>query len=199
MVIKTETRGYTKTDFKVRSENDEKYLEGYFIRYNEEAELWPGAYESVAPESVRNSLKSNDIRCLFNHNTGSVLGRTGNGTLELKPDDKGLYGKVKINPNDREAMDVVARVERGDINACSFGFNVIDEDIENRDDGTMKSTLKDIDLHEVSVVTFPAYPTTSIQARKKDFEDHIEQKLNLRKQKLKERLYGKAADDSKKA
>src|SRR5699024_3167624 len=103
---------YFDTDFKVRSADEEKYLEGYFIRFNEETELWPGAYEEIRPEAVIDSLKDNDIRCLFNHNTGIVLGRTSNGTLELKADSKGLFGKVKINKEDKQAMDILARIER---------------------------------------------------------------------------------------
>jgi len=187
-VIIVETREiYLKTDFKVREQEKERYIEGYFIRFNEETELWPGVYEEVAPEAVANSLKNNDIRCLFNHDTNIVLGRTGNGTLELKADEKGVYGRVKINQNDKQAMDILARIERGDINACSFGFNIIKEDIENREDGTVKFVLREIDLKEVSPVTFPAYPTTSISARKKDYE-HKQKQLELRKNKLKERL-----------
>lgn len=179
---------YFRTDFKVRQQDDERYIEGYFIRFNEETELWKGVYEEVDPGAVDDSLKNNDIRCLFNHDTSIVLGRTGNGTLELKKDSKGIFGRVKINPNDKQAMDIYARIERGDINACSFGFNIIDEEIQNRDDGTTKFILKKIDLHEVSPVTFPAYPTTSIEAREKDIEKHKKRQLKVRKNKLKERL-----------
>ena len=187
MEIKTREM-YFRTDFQTRQENDTKYIEGYFIRFNEETELWPGVFEEVSPEAVVNSLKNNDIRCLFNHDTSIVLGRTGNGTLELKADEKGVYGRVKINQNDKQAMDILARIERGDINACSFGFNIIKEDTENREDGTVKFVLKEIDLKEVSPVTFPAYPTTSISARKKDYEQYKQKQLELRKNKLKERL-----------
>ncbi len=187
MEIKTREM-YFRTDFQTRQENDAKYIEGYFIRFNEETELWPGVFEEVSPEAVVNSLKNNDIRCLFNHDTSIVLGRTGNGTLELKADEKGVYGRVKINQNDKQAMDILARIERGDINACSFGFNIIKEDIQNRDDGSVKFILREIDLKEVSPVTFPAYPTTSISARKKDYEQYKQKQLELRKNKLKERL-----------
>lgn len=189
MEIKTREM-YFRTDFQTRQENDAKYIEGYFIRFNEETELWDGVFEEVAPEAVDDSLKNNDIRCLFNHDTSIVLGRTGNGTLELKKDSKGIFGRVKINPNDKQALDIYARIERGDINACSFGFNIINEEIQNRDDGTVKFILKKIDLHEVSPVTFPAYPTTSIQAREKDLEEYKQRQLKVRKNKLKERLEG---------
>ena len=187
MEIKTREM-YFRTDFQTRQENDTKYIEGYFIRFNEETELWDGVFEEVAPEAVEDSLKKNDIRCLFNHDTSIVLGRTGNGTLELKKDSKGIFGRVKINPNDKQALDIYARIERGDINACSFGFNIINEEIQNRDDGTVKFILKKIDLHEVSPVTFPAYPTTSVQAREKDLEEYKQRQIEARKNKLKERL-----------
>ena len=187
MKIKTREM-YFRTDFHTRQENDERFIEGYFIRFNEETELWDGVFEEVDPKAVDDSLKNNDIRCLFNHDTSIVLGRTGNGTLELKKDDKGLFGRVKINPNDKQAMDIYARIERGDINACSFGFNIIKEDIQNRDDGSVKFILREIDLKEVSPVTFPAYPTTSISARKKDYKQYKQKQLELRKNKLKERL-----------
>ena len=187
MEIKTREM-YLKTDFQVRQQDDDKYIEGYFIRFNEETKLWKGAFEEVDPKAVDDSLKNNDIRCLFNHDTSIVLGRTGNGTLELKKDDKGLFGRVKINQKDKQAMDILARIERGDINACSFGFNIIKEDIQNRDDGSVKFILREIDLKEVSPVTFPAYPTTSISARKKDYEQYKQKQLELRKFKLKERI-----------
>jgi len=187
MEIKTREM-YFRTDFQTRQENDAKYIEGYFIRFNEETELWDGVFEEVAPEAVDDSLKNNDIRCLFNHDTSIVLGRTGNGTLELKKDSIGVFGRVKINPNDKQALDIYARIERGDINACSFGFNIINEEIQNRDDGTVKFILKKIDLKEVSPVTFPAYPTTSISARKKDYEQYKQKQLELRKSKLRERM-----------
>ena len=189
MKIKTREM-YFRTDFKARQQNDERYIEGYFIRFNEETQLWDGVFEEVDPAAVDDSLKNNDIRCLFNHDTSIVLGRTGNGTLELKKDSKGIFGRVKINPNDKQALDIYARIERGDINACSFGFNIINEEIQNRDDGTVKFILKKIDLHEVSPVTFPAYPTTSIQAREKDLEEYKQRQLEVRKNKLKERLEG---------
>lgn len=188
MIIQTREM-YFKTDFQVRTtEGEDKYIEGYFIRYNEETELWKGVYEEVLPQAVVDSLEKNDIRCLFNHDTSIVLGRKGNNTLELKSDAIGLFGKVKINQKDKQAMDILARIERGDINACSFGFNIIEEEVQNRDDGTVKFILKEIDLHEISPVTFPAYPTTSIQARKQDVEQHKKRQLDIKKTKLKERL-----------
>jgi len=180
---------YFKADFETRNEEGkEKVIAGYFIRFNEETELYKGVYEEIRSTAIVNSLKANDVRCLFNHDSAVVLGRTGNSTLQLRADDVGLWGEVTINPNDKQANDIYARIERGDINACSFGFIPLDEEIENRSDGSVKFIVRDIDLKEVSCVTFPAYPQTSISARQHDVEAIKKQKLNMRKQKLKEML-----------
>lgn len=177
-----------ETDFQVRMSDQEKFIEGYFIRYNQETQLTKGLFEEIKPEAVANSLTANDVRCLFNHDSAVVLGRTGNQTLELRSDEQGLWGKVKINENDAQANDIYARIERGDINACSFGFVPVTEDVEKRDDGSIKLVVRDIDLKEVSAVTFPAYPTTVVQARKEDAEQIAQRKLDAIKQTLKERL-----------
>ena len=180
---------YFKADFETRNEEGkEKVIAGYFIRFDEETELYKGVYEEIRSSAIVNSLKANDVRCLFNHDSAVVLGRTGNSTLQLRADDVGLWGEVTINPNDKQANDIYARIERGDINACSFGFIPLDEEIENRSDGSVKFIVRDIDLKEVSCVTFPAYPQTSISARKHDVEAIKKEKFNMRKQKLKEML-----------
>lgn len=175
------------SDLKTREENEEKYLEGYFAVFNRETELWPGAFEEIAPEAFNNTL-GNDIRCLINHDTTLVLGRNKANTLELKTDSHGLWGRVKINPNDTDALNIYERVKRGDVSGNSFGFNILNEETDYRDDGTIKWTIKEIDLHEVSICTFPAYEETSIQARKKEVKQHEQRQLEVRKQKLKERL-----------
>ncbi|CAM3678479.1 HK97 family phage prohead protease [Aeromicrobium ponti] len=179
---------FLTSQFRAEEQDEKLFLEGYFIRYNEETELYDGVFEEVAPEAVIKSLEKNDIRCLFNHDSGVVLGRVGNKTLELKSDEKGLYGKVEINRNDPEAMAIYARIQRGDINACSFGFYPVKEDYEIRTDGSTKFIIREADLYEVSAVTFPAYPQTEISARQQDIEAIKKEKLNIRKQKLKEML-----------
>lgn len=186
--MKTREMVFT-TDFKTRAEEDgNKVVEGYFIRYNSETELWPGIFEEIKPEAVNKSLTENDVRCLFNHDSAFVLGRTGNNTLELRSDSNGLWGKVTINENDKAAMDVYARIQRGDVNACSFGFIPLKETVENRDDGSVKFVVEEVDLIEVSAVTFPAYKDTSIAARQKDLEVHEKRALEARKLQVRERL-----------
>lgn len=194
-----QTRSLQTNITATREEQDnEMYIEGYFAVFNRETELFPGAFEEIAPEAFNETL-SNDIRALINHDKTLVLGRTKAGTLELKVDSRGLWGRIKINPRDSDAVNLYERVKRGDVDQCSFGFNIIEEDTEFRDDGTVKWRLKKVDLHEVSVVTFPAYEDTSVQARMREYEQHKKRQLEQRKMKLKERVRNgfKTANDRK--
>lgn len=155
------------TQLSTRAEgNEEMVIEGYFAVYSQQTELWPGAYEEIAPGAFDGTL-SNDVRALINHDTTLVLGRNKSGTLELRADARGLWGRVKINPEDSDAVNVYQRVKRGDVDQCSFGFNILREETDWRADGTVKWTIQEIDLHEVSVVTFPAYEATGVQAEKR--------------------------------
>ena len=180
---------YFSSDFKTREEGEEKFIEGYFAVFNQETELWPGCFEKIDIGAFANSIKNNDIRCLFNHESGFVLGRKAVKTLELREDSYGLYGKVRINPNDSQAQDVYARVARGDISGCSFGYIPLSEEYEEKDDG-YHWTVKEADTQEVSVCTFPAYPQTEIQARRQDFESRSKTRQEQRKTGLKKKLEG---------
>ena len=85
-------------------------------------------------------------------------------------------------------MNLYARIERGDVDQCSFGFDVLDEDTEYREDGSVHWTIKRVKLYEVSPVTFPAYEDTSVSARKKDYEQLIQRQNQAWKIKMKERM-----------
>lgn len=162
-------------------------IEGYFSVFNSDYEIWPGAVEQVAPGAFRSSL-GGDVRALCDHDTRLVLGRTTAGTLELREDEKGLWGSIRLNPEDQEAMNLYARVKRGDVTQCSFGFDIVDEEYQRRADGTELWIIKDVVLYEVSVCTFPAYAETSVQARKADIENIRSRQLAARKSALKERI-----------
>ena len=161
-------------DYCTREEDSKKYIEGYFAVFGSNYELWPGATESVAPTAFDGTL-NDDIRCLIDHETRLVLGRNIAGTLTLRVDERGLWGRVKINEADTDAMNLYARVQRGDVSQCSFGFDILDEETEYRDDGSVHWTIKRVKLYEVSIVTFPAYQETSVQARKAEY-DQIKQR-----------------------
>ncbi len=175
------------TSFSARSDDDGPVIEGYFAVFNSDYEIWPGATEQVAPDAF-NSCLDLDVRALCDHMTNLVLGRTSAGTLELRVDEKGLWGKIKINEQDSDAMNLYARVQRGDVSQCSFGFDILDEEYIDNRDGSCTWVLHDVYLWEVSVVTFPAYAETSVEARRKDREAELKRQLELRKKQLKERI-----------
>lgn len=180
-------RAYFPSALATREEEGARWIEGYFAVFSQETELWSGCYEQIAPGAFDNSLRGNDIRCLFNHEAGNVLGRTGSGTLELRTDAHGLWGRVRVNTEDSLARDVYARVARGDISGCSFAFDPVREDYEEREDG-LHWTVREADTAEVSVCTFPAYPQTEIQARQRDFRETEGRRLEQRRTALKKRL-----------
>lgn len=170
---KTRQMRSVASEFKTREDGEELRIEGYFAVFNSNYEIWPGASESVAPGAFSNTL-GGDVRALIDHETMYVLGRNSAGTLELREDSHGLWGSVLINPNDQDAMNLYARVQRGDVDQCSFGFDILDEETEYRDNGDVHWTIKEVKLYEVSVCTFPAYAETSVQARKDDYQRIIE-------------------------
>ena len=155
--------------FQTREENEDLYIEGYFSVFNTDYELWPGATESVARGAFSDTL-GNDVRALIDHESRLVLGRSRAGTLELQEDSHGLWGRIKINRADSDAMNLYERVRRGDVDQCSFGFDITAEETDYRDDGSVHWTIRGVNLYEVSVVTFPAYEATLVSSRKKDYE-----------------------------
>jgi HK97 family phage prohead protease len=143
--------------------------------------------ESIAPGAFSKSL-ANDVRALINHDTTLVLGRTKSGTLELKETERGLWGHIDINPNDVDAVNLYERVKRGDVDQCSFGFDIRSQDTDIRDDGSVHWTLKDVELYEVSCCTFPAYEETSISARAAERDDIKKREAEAWREKMTRRL-----------
>lgn len=177
-----------EAELKTRAEQEgDMTIEGYFAVFNKETELFRGAFEEIDSGAFDATL-GNDIRALINHDTSLVLGRNKAGTLQLKTDSYGLWGSIKINPSDMDAVNLYERVKRGDVDQCSFGFDIVSEETEFRDDGTIKWKIKEIDLHEVSVCTFPAYEDTGVQARHRDIEQYKAKEIETRKAKILRRL-----------
>ena len=173
--------------FQTRDDGGELYIEGYFAVFGSIYELWPGGTESIAPGAFAETL-GNDVRALVDHDTRLVLGRSKAGTLELREDAHGLWGKVRINPNDSDAMNLYSRVQRGDVDQCSFGFDIVREDTEIHEDGSVHWTLLEGELDEV--VTFPAYEETSVAARKRDYEEIERRRAEAWRAEMTEKLKG---------
>jgi hypothetical protein len=175
------------TEFRAADEDGKKYIEGYFSTFGGNYELWPGATESVDPHAFDEAL-GDDIRALVDHETRLVLGRNTAGTLELRVDAFGLWGRIEINEADSDAMNLYARVQRGDVSHCSFGFDILSEETDMRDDGSVHWTIKKVKLYEVSCVTFPAYKDTSISARKEDYTKIKKRQLDAWRATMKARI-----------
>lgn len=186
-----ETRTLTMHDITTRSDTDEgPILEGYFAVFNENYTVWRNATESIAPGAFRDSL-SGDVRALYNHNTDLILGRTSAGTLTLKEDERGLWGRIKINQNDTEAMNAYERVARGDITGCSFGFEIESQEVEKHSDGSVHWTITKVNpLYEVSPCVFPAYEQTQIASRGRDLEAMHKRALEAWRHNMTERMKG---------
>lgn len=172
------------TQFRAAEENGERYIEGYFAVFDGIYDMGYGMTESVDRHAFDNTLHD-DVRVLVNHDTTLVLGRTSAGTAELRTDDHGLWGRVKINPNDTDAMNAWARAQRGDVDQASFGFDIIVEEAETRENG-MHWTLKEVKLYEVSLCTFPAYESTSLSARADERRNGERRKFDTWKNKKQE-------------
>lgn len=176
-----------KTQFQTRNDGDKFVIEGYFAVFNSNYDIFDGLSESIAPEAFDNTL-NNDIRALINHDTTLVVGRTKAGTLELRTDNFGLFGRISINPKDLDAVNAYERVKRGDVDQCSIGFNIIREESEVRPDGAVHWTIRELELFEVSICTFPAYEETEIQARSKQAVDVKARQLDALKESMRKKL-----------
>ena len=160
---KIERRTFTVRDVEARqAEDGTMRLRGYAAVFNEASVPMP-FIETIAPGAFRKTLSETpDVRLLINHE-GLPLARTKNGTLTLTEDDRGLYMDATI-ADTSEGRDLYKLVERGDVDQMSFAFRVIRQ---KYNEDRSQRTLTEVSLADgdVSVVTYPAYPTTSVEAR----------------------------------
>lgn len=177
------------TKFNTRDEDGKLSIEGYFAVFDSVYQIAPDMSESIAVGAFDNTL-SGDIRALINHDTTLVLGRTKANTLQLRTDSHGLWGHIDINPNDSDAMNLYNRVQRGDVDQCSFGFDILNEETDFREDGSVHWTIKEVRLYEVSPCTFPAYEDTHIVSRAKQRDELVKRKNEAWREKMLKKLKG---------
>lgn len=181
-----------ETKFETREASDgseDLHIAGYFAVFDGIYDMGYQMSESIDPHAFDDAI-SDDVRFLIDHDTRLVLGRTSAHTGELRIDSHGLYGDVTINPKDQDAMNLYARVQRGDVNQCSFGFDILDEDTEIREDGSIHWTIQKVKLYEVSVCTFPAYETTEVSARMNDAKNIRKRELDAWKARMMAKIEG---------
>lgn len=149
----------------LRADGDNGKLVGYAAVFNTRSENLGGFVEVIQPGAFAGSLDGDDIRALIDHE-GIAIARTKNGTLALREDNKGLLVEIDL-PDTTDGRDIRESVRRGDVDQMSFGFFVREggQVFTEDEDGTVVRTLTDVRLLETSIVTFPAYPDTSVATR----------------------------------
>ena len=182
--MERQIRSFQPSQFRAVETDGKRSIEAYFAVFGDVYEIWPGATESFDSHAFDSAISA-DVRCLTNHDPSKVLGRTKAGTLALSIDNYGLKGTVEINEHDQDAMNLYARVQRGDVSQCSVGFDILREDYRINADGTQHWTILEVKLYEGSIVTFPAYEKTEAVAR----SFRRAQSFDFWKKRMKERMH----------
>jgi HK97 family phage prohead protease len=161
--MKTFERRMAVTGLEVREGADDLTLTGYASTFGQSYDM--GWYqESVDPDAFKRTLgQKPDVRLLINHD-GLPLARTTSGTLTLSADKTGLLASASLDRNDPDVQALVPKMQRGDLNQMSFAFRVLEDAWQN---DMTERTLRQLDLNggDVSVVTYPANPNTSVALR----------------------------------
>ncbi|MBI9042917.1 MAG: HK97 family phage prohead protease [Anaerolineaceae bacterium] len=194
MPEKIERRTFT---FEMReSEGDEKpKIIGYAAVFNSLSEEMWGFKERVLPGAFAETIKRADIRALWNHDANYVLGRNTSGTLTLAEDQRGL--KIEIDPPDVQwARDLMYSMKRGDVDQMSFGFRVVSDHWHKENDEVLRD-LVEVELFDVSPVTYPAYTQTVVHAR--DMQSIYQAEIEALSQKDGESSEADGADTQKRS
>jgi uncharacterized protein len=146
-------------------------IRGYAARFNSPSlpigDMFHGLFtERIMPGAFSKSIQKDDVRALVNHDANQLLGRTKSGTLTLREDSDGLY--YEIHPPDTSAArDVIESIKRGDMDGSSFGFSVPEggDNWVKGEDGKQLREVREVKLYDISPVTYPAYPSTSVAMR----------------------------------
>lgn len=163
--METERRAFLVRELRVAGGEaaEPPKIAGYAALFDALSEDLGGFVEQIAPGAFARTLRDGDARALWNHDANYPLGRVSAGTLRMAEDVLGL--SFEIDPPDTSwARDLMVSLQRGDVREMSFGFYVKEDTWEQVGDQIVR-TLRDVDLLDVSPVTFPAYPQTSAQVR----------------------------------
>lgn len=164
---KTEMRELTGNLELRETDDGKRTLTGYAVKWEKKSHVlgyFRKFREQFKKGAFAESLKKDDQRFLWSHDTSKVLGRTKNGTLRLTEDDVGLRFELDL-PNTTLGNDTYESIKRGDVDGVSFGFKMESHEIEEPDDDLMLRTVTKAKLLEVSAVAFPAYPDSEVSAR----------------------------------
>ena len=157
-----ETRGLALKP-ELRSEGEKRTIVGYAATFGAAADIGGMFREVIAPGAFAASLASEDVRALYDHDPGRVLGRMSAGTLRLREDERGLAVEIDL-PDTSDGRDVETLLARGDLDGMSFGF-VAERQTWDETTTPPTRTLEQVRLYEVSAVAWPAYGGTSLALR----------------------------------
>lgn len=170
-----------------RAEGQSPTIVGHASVFNEWTTLYKGRSfelrEIIRPGAFRNAiLEGQDVRALFDHDSAVVLGRTKSGTARISEDSRGLLTEIDP-PNTQAARDVVELISRGDVSGMSFAFRTRDGGWKQtiREEGGVdiyETEITDVDLFDVSVVTYPAYEAADVSLRANQIEAAKRQALS---------------------
>lgn len=164
---------------------EDPVLHGYAIRWNEVSQPLP-FLERFLPGAFKDSLGTgHDVLALVDHDTGRVIGRRSNNTLQLEEDNKGLRVEIRPNTGTTWGRDIAALVERRDVTGMSIGFTAKEEEWDQRD-GHQVRDVKSADLVEVSVTVNPAYAGANIDKRNLQEDDNVDVKERETRQTIDE-------------
>jgi len=158
-----EKRTFTFAELRVE-DGDKPKITGHAAVFNKLSENLGGFRERIAPGAFEKTIEKSDVRALINHDSNLVLGRNKSGTLRLEEDKRGLA--IEIDPPDTSyARDLIESLKRGDIDQMSFGFVATKDSWEHVEGKESIRTLLEVELFDVSPVTYPAYPQTDVKVR----------------------------------
>ena len=180
-----------RTEFKTRAAADGEgpVIEGYFIVFNQPYYIDPYMEEIVLPGAIDERTDTSDVRALVDHLPHLVLGRNTANSLSYSFDETGCFASVNLNEADSDAMNLYARVQRGDVDQASFGFDEDEVTYVDFPDGRVRREIRHIaKLWELSVCTFPAYEQTYVSARSRLTEELRRHETDAKKKDLKRRL-----------
>ena len=160
-------------------EDSPRIISGYAAVFNQVAQIgrWYRYKEQIASGAFDGCNYDKCVAC-FNHDTDHLLARFSSGTLKLSVDEVGLRFEFEV-PNTTVGNDMYELVKRGDISQCSFAFVVAEESWkydEQNDENDLRTIEKIAELWDVSLVTYPAYEGTSVDARSAEEESFMERK-----------------------
>jgi len=158
-----ERRHFALQELRVEGAGQQRRIIGYAAVFGALSGDLGGFQEKIQQGAFAKTITEADIRALFNHDANYVLGRNKAGTLKLWEDQRGLGIEILV-PDTHWAQDLIVSMERGDVDQMSFSFRVVRDSWSHTADSSIR-TLIEVELRDISPVTFPAYPQTIAQAR----------------------------------